>query len=270
LIVAGRWLQPGDGRVIVISKTIADDNDIEVGDIVTLDLGELGDHEWQVIGIFQVIFSEDFDADPIYAPQQVVFETTKKYNRGEQLLVRTRAHDPDYVAAINDRLKTLYEERQMDLNVFTSGTTYEDQEFAQSQFDIIIVMLLALAIIVALVGGIGLMGSLSISVVERIREIGVMRAIGARTSTIMGMFVMEGILQGFLSWAISVPISFILGSPLASALGRTIFETDLDYRYSFEAVIIWLVVVLLIATLASILPARNATQVSVRESLAYA
>jgi ABC-type lipoprotein release transport system permease subunit len=57
---------------------------------------------------------------------------------------------------------------------------------------------------------------------------------------------------------------------MAAALGQAMFDTDLDYLYNFEAVIIWLVIILLISTLASIIPARNATQVSVRESLAYA
>jgi putative ABC transport system permease protein len=123
---------------------------------------------------------------------------------------------------------------------------------------------------VAVVGGIGLMGSLSISVVERTREIGVMRAIGARSVTIMGMFVMEGVLQGFLSWIIAVPISFMVGRALANALGQTMFEANLDYQYSFQAVIIWLVGILIISTLASVLPARSATRVSVRDSLAYA
>jgi ABC-type lipoprotein release transport system permease subunit len=44
---------------------------------------------------------------------------------------------------------------------------------------------------------------------------------------------------------------------------------NLDYAYNFEAVIVWLVIILIISTLASILPARNATVISVRESLAY-
>jgi putative ABC transport system permease protein len=106
--------------------------------------------------------------------------------------------------------------------------------------------------------------------VERTREIGVMRAIGARSATMMGMFVMEGILQGLLSWTISVPLSFVFGQSMAVAMGQTMFDTDLDYLYNFEAVIVWLVVILLISTLASIIPARNATRVSVQESLAYA
>jgi putative ABC transport system permease protein len=130
--------------------------------------------------------------------------------------------------------------------------------------------LLALAIIVAVVGGIGLMGALSISVVERTKEIGVLRAVGARSFTIMGMFVMEGLLQGLFSWAIAVPISFAFGQYMAKTLGQVMFSTNLDYAYNYSAVLVWLVVVAIISILASVLPARSATRISVRASLAYA
>jgi putative ABC transport system permease protein len=129
---------------------------------------------------------------------------------------------------------------------------------------------MALAVVVAVVGGIGLMGSLSISVVERTREIGVMRAIGARSLTIIGMFLMEGVLQGVISWVVAAPVSFFLGRPMANVLGQVMFSIGLDYQYNAGAVVIWLVVILIISTLASILPARNATRISVRDSLVYA
>jgi putative ABC transport system permease protein len=82
----------------------------------------------------------------------------------------------------------------------------------------------------------GLMGALSISVVVRTREIGVMRAIGARTPTILGMFMMEGVLQGLLSWLVVVPISFMLGRPMANALGMALFDASLDYQYNYSSV----------------------------------
>jgi putative ABC transport system permease protein len=217
-----------------------------------------------------VFFSDGFDSTPVYAPREAVFSATKKHNDGSLLLVRTGSSQPEVVDAVNIDLKDAYEARQMDVSIFDSGTTYGDREEADEQFAITITMLLALAIIVALVGGIGLMGSLSISVVERTREIGVMRAIGARSVTVMGMFVMEGILQGLLSWAIVVPISFFLGQPMAAALGQAMFDADLDYQYNLSAVLAWLVIILIISTLASILPARNATRISVQQSLAYA
>ncbi len=270
LILKGRWLQPGDDRQIVISQNMADDNDMKTGEVVTLDLGELGNHEWEIVGIFQTIFNDGFEADPIYAPQHAVFNATKKHNQGSRLLVATTSDNPEDIQAISKQLKTLYEDRQMDINAFASGITPEDKQDAENSFSIVIVMLLGVAIIVAAVGGIGLMGSLSISVVERIREIGVMRAIGARTPTIMGMFVLEGVLQGVMSWLIAVPLALAIGGPLAGALGRAMFDANLDFKFDLTAVAIWLLVIFIISTVASVLPARNATQVSVRESLAYA
>ena len=157
----------------------------------------------------------------------------------------------------------------MDINLFESNTTQQDRINADEQFAITISMLQSLSFLVALVGGIGLMGTLSISVVERTREIGVMRAIGAKSGIITGMFIMEGVLQGLMSWAISVPLSFIVGYPLSQQLGQTMLGIDLDYTFSFQGVIIWLVTILIISVVASVLPARNATRVSVQESLAY-
>jgi putative ABC transport system permease protein len=97
-----------------------------------------------------------------------------------------------------------------------------------------------------------------------------MRAIGARSLTIMGMFVMEGVLQGLFSWALAVPLSFITAGYVANALGQTMFDANLDYQYNANAVAIWLIIILVISTLASILPARSATTISVRNSLTYA
>jgi len=268
LIVAGRWLQSGDDRVIVMDRETADDNHIQVGDRVTLDLGQLGDDEWQVIGLYQaIVVGYGFSNDAIYAPQQAVFKATKKYNKASLLFVRTRFHNKHDADAVADQLKDWYEARNMDVEY--SQAIYEERQQADSQFDVTVNTLLALAVIVALVGGIGLMGSLSISVVERTREIGVMRAIGAGSARLMSTFVMEGVLQGLLSWALAVPLSLALARPMSNALGQTMFGANLDYAYNDEAVIIWLAVMLMLSTLASILPARNATAISVRESLAY-
>ena len=113
------------------------------------------------------------------------------------------------------------------------------------------------------------MGALSIGVMERTKEIGVLRAIGARSGTIMRMFMLEGVLQGFLSWLIAVPVSFAFAPLFSLAIGTAMFGVNLDYRYNYEMAGVWLIGVLVIGVLASILPARNATRVSVRQSLAY-
>jgi putative ABC transport system permease protein len=267
LLVAGRWLEPDDGPAVVLRKGTADDNNILLGDTVRLDLGELGDSDWQVIGFYEDVFEGVGETDPIYANLDAVFAATKKQNQGSQVRVFTDYHSEPYVQQVAEDLKNLYEANSVDVS--DSLVMLENRRNADNQFAIIISMMLVLAVIMALVGGIGLMGALSISVVERIREIGVMRAVGAKTPTILGMFVMEGVLQGLLSWIIVVPISFVLGRPLANAFGLVLFDATLDYQYNFSAVLIWLGMVLVISILASVLPARSATQISVRDSLAY-
>jgi putative ABC transport system permease protein len=269
LIVGGRWLRPDDGRAVVINIDTAEDNSINLGDTITLDMGELGDSDWQVVGFFNDPFGGGVaTTDSIYANQEAVFQTVKKYNRGSQLYIRAETKDRETVEALAAQLKDTFNANNLDTSL--SQTLNEVRETADSQFGIVITLLLALAVIVALVGGIGLMGSLSISVVERTREIGVMRAVGARSRVMLGMFLMEGVLQGVLSWAIVAPLSFALGKPLANALGQAMFSANLDYQYNLRAVMVWLVIILVISSLASILPARNATRISVRESLVYA
>lgn len=184
------------------------------------------------------------------------------------LYVRTTSHEPEFTAAVTKQLKEMYEHHG--LQVAISETQAESRSTSDWQFAIVIWMMLALSVIVALVGGLALMGALSIGVIERTKEIGVLRAIGARSRSILGIFVMEGLLQGLLSWLSAVPISYLSSPVLANALGNTMFGATLDYQYNWSAVMIWLGTVLVISVVASVLPARGATRISVRDSLAYA
>jgi putative ABC transport system permease protein len=268
VVIAGRWLIPGDSRAIVMNQDTAGKNDIVVGDTITLDVGGIGKTDWQVVGLYQVIFNDNFSSDAIYAPQDVVYQVTNKINRGNLLHVRTTFHTETAVNAVTAQLKNQLEVGNLKLGY--SQTEIEIQKRATSQFAIFTSMLLALAIMIAAVGGIGLMGALSISVVERTKEIGVLRAIGARSRTIMGMFMLEGVLQGAISWLVSIGVSLGLARVVAGAMGRAIFNMELSYQYDWTAVGVWLAIVFVISTLASILPARNATLISVRDSLSYA
>jgi putative ABC transport system permease protein len=268
LIVAGRWLLPGDGRVVVITRDVSEKNGINVGDNVTLDLGELGKGRWQVVGLYDPVFAGMFSSDTIYAPLESLYAATKKYNQGTLLYLRTGNDGKAFTSDITNSLKQVYEDRG--LRVVQSQTEAEARSTNDWQFGIVVWMMLLLSVIVAVVGGIALMGALSISVIERTKEIGVLRAVGARSRTILGIFIMEGMLQGLLSWIIAVPVSLVASPLLARALGIAMFGATLDYRYNWEAVGWWLVFILVISALASSIPSNRATRISVRDSLAYA
>lgn len=270
-IVNGRWLDANEnGRVAVISQDTAEFNDVNIGDTITIDFGELGDADWEVIGTHQLLTSDPISTDPIYVPEAALVDTTKKANRANQIAVRTEISDGDYTAEMMTTLSDYFQDNQIETSYFFSRTKAQDEEYAYNQFNIVNSMLFGLALVMGLVGGIGLMGSLWISVVERTREIGVLRSIGAESPTIMTMFIMEGVLQGLMSWLIAVPLAFIIARPVANMMGQIILQIDLDFQFSTVGVLIWLIAIFAIAFLASLIPAHAATRISVRESLAYA
>lgn len=269
LVVEGRWLEPGDENVIVLSQDTAADNNLVVGDRITLNLGFLGEDEWEIIGLYKSFYNTGFVTESLYAPLSAVESSTGQSDTGVFLLVRAEENSPEAVTILATDLESAFEDAGMKVDLYTTALKTEERTELNNQFNSVIGMLQGLAMLVATVGGIGLMGSLGISVVERTREIGVLRAVGARSRSILSMFVMEGVLQGLLSWLIAVPIAYLLAQPMARLLGRTMIDVELDYAFNSESVFFWLGTVLIISLLASVLPARRATRVSVRESLAY-
>jgi putative ABC transport system permease protein len=271
IITVGRWLQAADAdaRVIVISAETAEKNGIAVGDTVTLDLGAFGAAEWEVVGAYRVLYGSGFVVEPIYAPLAAMDAATGLDDVGTQVLVRGNVTSLAEEEALSDALQEAFEDAGMGIDFYTTSARLDARVYADNQFNSVISMLLSLALLAAMVGGIGLMGALGISVVERRREIGVLRSVGARSPAMMALFVMEGVLQALISFVLAVPLAFALARPLAERLGLVMLEVRLDYAFNFAAVGVWFGLVLAIAVLASILPARSATQISVRESLMY-
>jgi putative ABC transport system permease protein len=270
IIMSGRWLQPtDDDQVIVISQETASKNNLDVGDQVVLDLGELGAAEWEIIGLYRVIYGSGFVIEPIYAPLAAVAQATGQTGQATQVLITAGIENIDQETEFAELVKTTYEEEGWGIDFYTTTARLEQRVYADNQFNSIISMLLSLAMLTGVVGGIGLAGSLGISVYERTREIGVLRSIGARSQNIMRLFVMEGVLQGLISFIIATPTAFLLAQPLARLLGQTMLEVDLDFAFNYYAVGIWLLVVLVISVAASIAPSRRATEISVHEVLTY-
>ena len=155
------------------------------------------------------------------------------------------------------------------------GSTFGEQTIAgivaQSGegFSIIINLLAVMAVVIALVGGVGLSGVLSLSVLERRREIGVMRAIGASSWQVVRLFVGEGMLLGLISWLIALPLGVVAAYFLTTQGLTFALNQQLVYSFTPSGAISWLVIITVLAMIASALPARGAARISVRESLAY-
>jgi putative ABC transport system permease protein len=104
---------------------------------------------------------------------------------------------------------------------------------------------------------------------QQVWQIGVMRAAGATSVAITGIFVGEGVLLGVVSWLFAVPLSYPSARLFSDVVGKTLTGASFDFVYSVNGLLLWLAIVILLSALASLWPALQATRVSVREALAY-
>ena len=126
-----------------------------------------------------------------------------------------------------------------------------------------------MALLTALVGSIGLTGTMGMNVLERTREIGVMRSIGAGDAAIMRTVIVEGMVIGGLSWLLGALVSFPITYGLSYIISLAVFQSPIAVHFTFTGFLIWLLVVLALSAVASVLPARNAARLTLREVLAY-
>jgi putative ABC transport system permease protein len=142
-------------------------------------------------------------------------------------------------------------------------------ETASESLAILINFLLIMALLTACVGSIGLTGTMGMNVLERTREIGVMRAIGATDGQIMKTVMVEGMIIGLISWFLGAIFSFPITILLSRIISLAILNSPSQFVLSPQGFFIWLGLVLVLSALASVLPARNAARLTIREVLAY-
>jgi len=152
--------------------------------------------------------------------------------------------------------------------VASTQTAARQLEASSEHLDILTTFLLIMASALAIVGVIGLSGSMTLSVIESTREIGIMRSVGASHKAIFGIYITQGLVVGTISWFLGAWLSWPVSYGLMQAL-RMALEMRLSYTFSFPGVVIWLILVWIISILASILPAWRASQVSIRDAISY-
>lgn len=262
-IIDGRSLAPGDGRAVLVNNRLAAEEGVEIGDVLTLEIAGK-ESDWTVVGSY---LSLNVLHDICFVPRESLGRETQTRGEGTAIKILSDADGAESQRQVIERLTETLEAQ----NVEVSGSWSAQRQWQESQsaFGALIHLLLTMAVLVAIVGSIGLMSTMSINVVERTREIGVMRAIGATTPAVVTIFVVEGVLVGILSWLLAVPLSAPGAYALGYVVGQSIVQIPLDFAYSTNGMLLWLLIVVTLSALASLWPALHATRLSVRESLAY-
>ncbi|MBX3061687.1 MAG: ABC transporter permease [Anaerolineae bacterium] len=278
-IAQGRWLQPEDHYVLFVNAdTLELAPDLELGKQITLKIGDKV-HDWTIIGVTARSFT------PIaYLPYATFEEVTGLDQQVSTLVVRTADGSPETQAAVEAALLAHFatvqinqqievqgtkQTLQLPVRIVQSSTTTALKTASAASLDILIVLLLVMVVLIAVVGGLGLAITMSLNVLERTREIGILRSLGATNNVIRRMVIVEGLVIGVISWAFGALISVALGIWLGRALGISLLAIPLDYLFSVPALLLWLLLVSVIAVIASLLPAQNAARLTIRDTLAY-
>jgi putative ABC transport system permease protein len=113
------------------------------------------------------------------------------------------------------------------------------------------------------------MTTMNLNVLERRREMGVLRAIGASPSVVWLIVVTEGVVIGLLSWALATVMAWPISKAIGDLLARSMFKIGLDYLFEPSGPLVWLVVSVCLGMVASFLPAWQASRRPVREAIGY-
>jgi putative ABC transport system permease protein len=266
VIIAGRWLAPGDENAVVVgNQMLTMFPGLKIGDWLTIKIDEK-ETPWQIVGVYSI--TGNTGVPLLYTNYEYLSQVVGAPGQVYSLRVLTDQHqDAVSQRRISDQLQALYEAEGISVTSTQLGAEFIRDQKAQT--DILVYFMLGMAVMIAIVGGLGLMGTMSINVLERTREIGVMRAVGASNTDIQGIVIVEGMVIGLISWAISILFAIPITGVLCFGVGMAILQTPLPTVYGLTGIIAWLIFTLVLATIASSLPARRASRLTVRDTLAY-
>ncbi len=263
LVLEGRWLKPEDQNALVVSSgLVKEEKDISIDDTITLKI-KGRETEWPIVGVVKG-FGNELMA---YANLPYFERQVREAGVSEDLRIVTIQHDDAFQKQVQQDLEKHF--RSVGLRVTSSITLIDQYNQTVDMFNIIVYCLMIMAVLTAIVGGLGLAGTMSMNVLERTREIGVMRAIGASDGSVLQIVLTEGIMIGFTSWFLGALLAYPISKILSNAVGTIFTGAPFSYTYSFNGALMWLAISTALAALASFLPAWNASRLTVRDVLAY-
>jgi putative ABC transport system permease protein len=261
----GRWLRENDYKACVIGGRVANDffdETVHVNDKLIIN-GE----KFIVIGVFEkasTLYASDVDPHiflSLRAAKDVLQTDEVKY-------IMVRVYDIDEAEAIAEEVQETINDNHGVDDFATALTMGSALEQIGTVFDIVRGVLVGIAAIALVVASIGIMNTMLMSVMERTHEIGVMKAIGAKSSDVLSLFLLESsmvsLVGGLVGCGSGVIVAKVISIAASSALGIEMIAVVKP------AVLLGgMAVAMVVGVLSGFYPARKASQMSPVEAVRY-
>jgi putative ABC transport system permease protein len=262
-MIKGTWLDQGPAGSVVVNQKLADTySEIKINEPFILMIKEKP-IELKIVGIIK-----EFSDSALYMKAADFHKMAEPTNMANALMIKLLKSSGKTQETLAKAIEQDLE--KSDLNIRRVIGTQQILVIILDHLDILMLMLSSLAFLVMTVGALGMTSSMSISVMERSKEIAVLRTIGATPQAIKAMLTYEGVAIALMGWLLGVLFSYPVSRMVSDFFGRLILEYPLDYRGSYIGIGLSLAISIVFAILASRIPVKTATQKPIREVISYA
>ncbi len=264
-IKEGRWFndrnQENQDRVVVITKKLKGDYNFDVGDDITFNT-PVGKKEFKVIGIDKTLMN---NGDVAFIPKTTLQDINDDQGKVTGFFIQSHTDDHDQIDALAVDIEDKMIKKGYPAN---TNVLYlmKERNIAQNRSTMQMVYLLGMLIVT--IGVVGLTNTLSMNVIERIKEIGILRTIGARSWNLRSIFGFEGITLALFGWILSIPIGYLMGSYVVHSF-NDVFSVELVMVYPLKDVLIGLAAILILTTIVMQLPLLKVVRFKPGEALRY-
>ena len=267
---AGRLLKKGDKFKVFIGNSVANKGvftkkKIELGNKI-----KINDAEFEVVGILKKSGNPQQDR-VVIVPESTLREVLKIDNKKVDVIAVKVQKGVDVNNAANEIEKAMRRDRDLDLGKedFEVRTPQQILETLDTILTMVEVVLIGIAAISLLVGGIGIANTMYTAVIERTKEIGIMKSVGAQNKDILLIFIIESGLLGLVGGAIGIALGIGL-SKLVEFLAFKFLGTSLIKAFfPWYLIVGSLVFSFLVGTVSGLLPARQASSLKPVDALRY-
>ena len=268
-IISGRDLKNGDTLKAIVGYSYSVDGKVWKKGIVVGDSVNIGGSDFKVVGILDKTGNPIDDA-AIYVPKDTLRQVLNIPDQEDEIEAKSQeGFDVTSVADSIERKLLQLKDEKKDQETFTVQTSEQLLTSFTNIFNIVQGVLVGIAAISLLVGGIGIMNTMYTSVLERTKEIGTMKAVGAKNSDILQIFLFESGLLGLVGGAIGIVLGIGLGKGVqyiaTIALGTNLLQASITFPLVFGA----LAFSFFIGSLSGVLPALQAAKLKPADALRY-